>query len=85
MLLQTTMTNDPTKKLLQILREDMQHLRQQEMKQSNMLCDSLRSNKGAFTGNSYYNARCMYSPQQPHIPSSQPIALSLYSPHQSHL
>ena len=27
----------------------------------------------------------MYSPQQPHIPSSQPIAPSIYPPHQSHL
>ena len=70
MLLQTTITNDPTKELLQILREDMQHLWEQEMKQFNMLCDLLRWNKSTSTGNSYYNALgvCI----QPHIPSSQP-------------
>ena len=45
MLLQTTIKNDPTKELLQILKDDMQHSREQEMRQFNMLCDLIRSNQ----------------------------------------
>lgn len=43
-LLHTTFKNDPTKELLQILKEDMRHSQEQEMKQFDMLCDLIQSN-----------------------------------------
>ena len=43
-LLQATIDNDPTKELLQILREDMKHSREQEMRYFQMMCGLMTSN-----------------------------------------
>ena len=43
-LLQTTIENDPTRDLLQILKEDMQHSREEEMKFFQMMCGMMTSN-----------------------------------------
>ena len=84
-LLQSTIKNDPTKELLQILKDDMQHSREQETRQFNMLCELIRSNQSQqlpFAGNPHYNAG---APQQPHIPFSQPDGPTINSPQQSHM
>lgn len=45
-LLQTTIENDPTKELLQILREDMKHSREEETRHFNLLCGMMTYNQG---------------------------------------
>ncbi len=87
-LLQTTIKNDPTKELLQILKDDMQHSREQETRQFNLLCDLIRSNQSQqvpFTGNPHYNVQGNYAPQQLHIPFPHPNVQGAYPPQQSHL
>ncbi|CAB4032760.1 Hypothetical predicted protein, partial [Paramuricea clavata] len=73
-LLQNTIKNDPTKELLQILKDDMQHSREQEMKQFDLLCGLIRSNQCQqvpFTSNPYSNAQGIHAQQQSHMPFPQ--------------
>ncbi len=86
-LLQTTIKNDPTKELLQILKDDMQHSREQETRQFNLLCDLIRSNQSQqvpFTGNPHYNVQGNYAPQQLHIPPFLTLMCRVPIPHSSH-
>ena len=69
-LLQTTIKNDPTKELLQILKDDIQHSREQEMRQFNMSCDLIRSNQSNQVSMHHNNHTF-------HLQSS-----SVYPPHQ---
>ena len=76
--LQSTIQNNPTKELVQILKDDMQHSREQEMRQFNMLCDLIRSNQShqvPFTDNSDYNAQAI---QTPHLVI---LMLQVFTPH----